>query len=118
MHRINEDLVLSKGQRHQDVQENELVARRLVPLCSSGYRRVRKLVRIHTRNPDPVGGVHFGKGRFDVVDGDQVILFGYAGDESGKAKVKNLMIGLDAGGEATNFRTGGFDLDGSQRVRR
>ena len=32
-------------------------------------------------------------------DGAQVILFGYAGDETGKTKVRSLMIGLDAGSE-------------------
>ena len=40
-----------------------------------------------------------GKGKFDVGDGDQVILLGYAGDETGKTKVRSLFVGLDAGGE-------------------
>ena len=58
---------------------------------------------------------------FDVGSGDQVILFEYAGDETGKTKVRSLMIRLDAGGETairydltlgevvTTFRTCGFD---------
>ena len=70
----------------------------LVPLCSSGGRRFRELVRIHRQNPDPSVGVHFGKGDFDVGVGDQVILFGYAVDETGKTKV-SLMVGLGTGGE-------------------
>ena len=64
----------------------------------SGYCRFWKLARSLTQNPNPSVGVHFGKGKFDVVDGDQVIVFGYAGDETCKTKVKNLMIGLRAGG--------------------
>ena len=38
------------------------------------------------------------KCKFDVGNGDQVNLFGYAGDETGKTKVRSLRIGLDAGG--------------------
>ena len=35
--------------------------------------------------------------------GDQVILFGYAGGETGKTKVRSLMIGLDAGSETATL---------------
>ena len=56
-------------------------------------------------------------------DGDQVILFGYAGDETGKTKVRSLMVGPDAGGETailselklgevvTTFQTSGFGVE-------
>ena len=45
--------------------------------------------------------MHVGKDDLDVGDGDQGILFGYAGDEPGETKVKNVMIGLDAVGTLT-----------------
>ena len=96
---IAEDSEMSKGLDDQDCQEDERVARLLAPLRSSVGHRFRELMRIHEQSPDTASGVHSGKGALDVGDGDQVILCGYAGDETGKTKERSLMIGLDAGGE-------------------
>ena len=68
-------------------------------VCSSGGRLFRRLMSIHKQSADTASGVHSGKGEFRMGDGDQVILFGYAGDETGKTKVRILMIGLDEGGK-------------------
>ena len=79
-------------------------------------------MRIHKQSPDIAGGVHVGKNDPDVRAGDQGILFGYAGDETGKTKVRSLMIGLDActetailhdlklGEVVTTFRTSGLGV--------
>ena len=87
---------LTMRQDDQDGQEDELVARLLVLLCPSGGRRFRKLVRIHKLILGIAGGIHVGKDDLDVGAGDQSILFGYAGEETGGTKVRSLMIGLDA----------------------
>ena len=57
-----EDPEMSKGQGDRDGQEDELVVRLLAPLCSSGGRRLRRLVRILKQSPDTAGGVHSGRG--------------------------------------------------------
>ena len=88
-------LTIRRGDR--DVEEDEHVARLLAPLCSSGGRRLRKLVRIHKLSPDIAGGVHVGQDDdLDIGAGDQGILLGYAGEETGDTDVRSLMIALDA----------------------
>ena len=82
-----------------------MFAQLLAPLCSNGGSHLFELMRIHKQSLDSASGVHAGRGKFDVGDGDQVILFGYAGDETGKTKVRSLMIGLGAGSATTRVRT-------------
>ena len=91
--------------------------------CSSAGHRFRKLVRINPQTPDTAGGVHVGKDDLDVGAGDQIILFGYAGDETGETKMKSLMIGLGASSEpailyelklgevVTTIRASGFGVE-------
>ena len=76
------ELTIRQGVR--DGQDDELVARLLALLRSSGDQRFHELVRIHIVSPDMAGGVHVGKDDLDVGAGDQRILFGYASDENGE----------------------------------
>ena len=101
LQRIAEDPELTEGQGDRDGQEGELGARLLAPLYSSAGRRFRQLVRITVQSPDIAGGVHVGKDDLDVGDGEQGIMFGYAGDETGKTEMRFLMVGQDAGGKTT-----------------
>ena len=87
----------------RDGQEGELDARVLAYLCSRARRHFRKLVRINKQSSDIAGGVHVGKDDLDVGAGDQGIMFGYAGDETGETEMRILMVGLDAGGKTTIF---------------
>ena len=43
-------------------------------------------MRIHKQSPESAGEAHSDKDVFVVGNGDQVILFGYAGDETDKTK--------------------------------
>ena len=85
-------------QGDRDKQEDELAARLLAFLCSSAGRRFRKLVRINKQSPVTAGGVHVGKDDLDIGAGDQGILCGYAGKETGDTNMRSLMIRLDAVG--------------------
>ena len=89
---------MSKGHGDRDGKEDDLVAQLHAPLCSSGGPRFRKLMRIRNQSPDTVSSVNAGNGEFDVGDCDQVIFFGYAGDETGNTKLGSLMMWLDASG--------------------
>ena len=107
----------------RDGQEDELAAPLLAPLCSSVGRRFRKLVHIDKQSPDITGGPHVGKDDLDVGAGDEGMSFGFAGDETGKTKVRSLMIALDAGRKTavhyelkldtvvTTIRTSGFGVE-------
>ena len=80
-------------------------------------RRFRELVRVHKRSPDNAGGVHVGKDDLDVRAGEHWILFGYAGDETGKTKAGDagcetaILYELMLGDVVTTFRTSGFGVE-------
>ena len=108
MRSIAEDPELTEGQsdrdgQDRDGQDGDLDARSLAPLDSSAGRRFRELVRINLQSSDIAGGVHVGKDDLDVGAGDQVIMFGYAGDETGETEVRILMVELDAGEQELEF---------------
>ena len=104
------DPELTEGQGDRDGQEDEL--------RSCAGHRLRELGRNHNHIPDvwAVDDLHDGVG-------DYGILLGYAGDESGKTKVRSLMLWVDVGGETailhemklgpvvTTLRTSGFGVE-------
>ena len=101
-------------QGHTDGQEDEVVARLLAPVCSSGCRRFRKLVRIHELSPDIAGCVHVGEDDLEDGAGEQ---------ETGGTNARSLLIGFDAVSEiailselkhrevVTTIRTSGFEVE-------
>ena len=85
----------------------------LAPLCSSGGRRFRKLVRIHKLNPDIAGGVHVGKDDLDNGAADQGILFcnGYGLDAVNETAILFGFSELKPGAVVTAFQTSGFCVE-------
>ena len=53
-------------------------------------------MRIHKVSPYIAGGAHVGKDDHDIGAGDQGILLGYVGEETGDTDVRSLMVRLDA----------------------
>ena len=98
-------------------------ARLLASLCARAGRCFCERCATTQADPDIAGGVHVGKDELDVDAGDQCILFGYAGDETGETNVRRLMIGLGAvsekailyepklGAVVTTFRTTCFEVE-------
>ena len=95
LHRITEDPDVSKGQRDRDAQENELVARPLVPLCSVVI--VVSLSRTLIFRSACISA----RVNLTLLMASKSSCSGYAGWKlADKTKVKNLLIGLCAGGES------------------